>query len=112
MERLVWPLELTARRQPRTRPRLCKRFAAAIPRRSSSDPSRHLFSDFFRRKSRQQLTGSAARSLNIRSTKARAFLSADLSGPERTLIFCDWLFNPEVFKRSDLNPTMRLNFGT
>src|SRR5215831_10249771 len=39
MERLVWPPEPTARPQPRTRPRLCKRCAALIPRRIASDPS-------------------------------------------------------------------------
>jgi Rieske 2Fe-2S family protein len=30
--------------------------------------------------------------------------------PERTLIFCDWLFNPEAFKRSDFEPDDAVKF--
>jgi Rieske 2Fe-2S family protein len=30
--------------------------------------------------------------------------------PERTLIFCDWLFNPEAFKRSDFEPDDAVEF--
>jgi phenylpropionate dioxygenase-like ring-hydroxylating dioxygenase large terminal subunit len=30
--------------------------------------------------------------------------------PERTLIFCDWFFNPEAFKRSDFNPDDAVEF--
>jgi glycine betaine catabolism A len=30
--------------------------------------------------------------------------------PERTLIICDWLFNPEAFKRSDFEPDDAIEF--
>ncbi len=30
--------------------------------------------------------------------------------PERTLIFCDWFFNPEAFKRSDFDPDDAIQF--
>jgi Rieske 2Fe-2S family protein len=30
--------------------------------------------------------------------------------PERTVIFCDWLFNPEAFKRSDFEPEDAVEF--
>jgi Rieske 2Fe-2S family protein len=30
--------------------------------------------------------------------------------PERTLIFCDWLFNPEAFTRSDFDPEDAVKF--
>ena len=30
--------------------------------------------------------------------------------PERTLIFCDWFFNPEAFQRSDFNPADAVKF--
>jgi len=30
--------------------------------------------------------------------------------PERTLIFCEWFFNPEAFKRSDFHPEDAVNF--
>lgn len=30
--------------------------------------------------------------------------------PERTVIFCDWLFNPEAFKRSDFEPDDAVEF--
>jgi Rieske 2Fe-2S family protein len=30
--------------------------------------------------------------------------------PERTLIFCDWFFNPEAFKRSDFDPEDAVEF--
>jgi len=30
--------------------------------------------------------------------------------PERTLVFCDWLFNPEAFKRSDFEPDDAVKF--
>jgi len=30
--------------------------------------------------------------------------------PERTLIFCDWFFNPEAFKRSDFDPEDAVKF--
>ena len=30
--------------------------------------------------------------------------------PERTLIFCDWFFNPEAFKRSDFDPDDAIEF--
>jgi Rieske 2Fe-2S family protein len=30
--------------------------------------------------------------------------------PERTLIFCDWLFNPEAFKRGDFKPDDAIEF--
>ena len=30
--------------------------------------------------------------------------------PERTLIFCDWFFNPEAFKRSDFDPNDAVEF--
>ena len=30
--------------------------------------------------------------------------------PERTLIFCDWFFNPDAFKRSDFNPEDAVEF--
>ena len=30
--------------------------------------------------------------------------------PERTLIFCDWFFNPEAFKRSDFDPDDAVEF--
>jgi len=30
--------------------------------------------------------------------------------PERTLIFCDWFFNPEAFKRSEFNPDDAVEF--
>jgi Rieske 2Fe-2S family protein len=30
--------------------------------------------------------------------------------PDRTLIFCDWFFNPEAFKRSDFNPEDAVKF--
>jgi Rieske 2Fe-2S family protein len=30
--------------------------------------------------------------------------------PERTLIFCDWFFNPEAFKRSDFDPEDAVQF--
>jgi Rieske 2Fe-2S family protein len=30
--------------------------------------------------------------------------------PERTLVFCDWFFNPEAFKRSDFDPEDAVNF--
>jgi Rieske 2Fe-2S family protein len=30
--------------------------------------------------------------------------------PERTLIFCDWFFNPEAFKRSDFDPDDAVKF--
>ncbi len=30
--------------------------------------------------------------------------------PERTLIFCDWFFNPEAFKRSDFDPDDAIKF--
>jgi Rieske 2Fe-2S family protein len=30
--------------------------------------------------------------------------------PERTLIFCDWFFNPEAFKRSDFEPEDAIKF--
>jgi hypothetical protein len=70
MERLVWPPEPTARRQPRTRPRPCTRCAALIPRRISSHPSA-IYYPLLPAESRQQLTGSAPRSLGIRSTIPR-----------------------------------------
>jgi glycine betaine catabolism A len=30
--------------------------------------------------------------------------------PERTLIFCDWFFNPEAFERTDFNPEDAVEF--
>ena len=30
--------------------------------------------------------------------------------PERTLIFCDWFFNPEAFERSDFDPDDAVEF--
>jgi Rieske 2Fe-2S family protein len=30
--------------------------------------------------------------------------------PERTLIFCDWFFNPEAFKRDDFDPNDAIQF--
>jgi Rieske 2Fe-2S family protein len=30
--------------------------------------------------------------------------------PEQTLIFCDWFFNPEAFKRSDFDPNDAIQF--
>ena len=30
--------------------------------------------------------------------------------PERTLIFCDWLFSPDAFKRTDFNPLDAVEF--
>jgi len=30
--------------------------------------------------------------------------------PERTLIFCDWFFNPEAFERSDFDPNDAIEF--
>jgi Rieske 2Fe-2S family protein len=30
--------------------------------------------------------------------------------PERTLVFCDWFFNPEAFARSDFNPNDAIEF--
>ncbi|MGE5213847.1 MAG: aromatic ring-hydroxylating oxygenase subunit alpha [Nitrospirota bacterium] len=30
--------------------------------------------------------------------------------PDRTLIFCDWFFNPEAFKRSDFDPNDAVQF--
>jgi Rieske 2Fe-2S family protein len=30
--------------------------------------------------------------------------------PERTLIYCDWFFNPQAFKRSDFNPDDAVQF--
>ena len=30
--------------------------------------------------------------------------------PDRTLIFCDWFFNPEAFKRSDFDPDDAIQF--
>ena len=30
--------------------------------------------------------------------------------PERTLIFCDWFFNPEAFERNDFNPDDAVEF--
>src|SRR5438093_1289226 len=30
--------------------------------------------------------------------------------PERTLIFCDWFFNPEAFKRNDFDPDDAVEF--